>query len=131
MQATDAPSVEIPAGIRHNKVVMLVLESPPPTPACFRGRKEWQEWLLLAHASGERITVIRDTGKYKDRQRIERSVRLEFAEIDHCADCTRERQVQMKKAGRCQPSATVWSDWAGRAIAPIGRHPQKSPAVSV
>lgn len=124
MQTTEAPPVEIPAGLRPNKVVMLVLESPPPTPACFRSRKDWQEWLLLAHASGERITVIRDTGKYKDRQRVERSVRLEFAEIDHCADCTRERQAEMEKAGRCQPSAAVWHEWVGRALATMGRHPQ-------
>lgn len=124
MQTTEAPPVEIPAGLRPNKVVMLVLESPPPTPACFRSRKDWQEWLLLAHASGERITVIRDTGKYKDRQRVERSVRLEFADIDHCADCTRERQAEMEKAGRCQPSAAVWHEWVGRALATMGRHPQ-------
>lgn len=124
MQTTEAPPVEIPAGLRPNKVVMLVLENPPPTPACFRSRKDWQEWLLLAHASGERITVIRDTGKYKDRQRVERSVRLEFAEIDHCADCTRERQAEMEKAGRCQPSAAVWHEWVGRALATMGRHPQ-------
>lgn len=124
MQTTEAPPVDIPAGLRPNKVVMLVLESPPPTPACFRSRKDWQEWLLLAHASGERITVIRDTGKYKDRQRVERSVRLEFADIDHCADCTRERQAEMEKAGRCQPSAAVWHEWVGRALATMGRHPQ-------
>jgi hypothetical protein len=80
----------------------LVIEQPPPTPQCFPGLDEWQDWLLQAlEADESEIVRVSDRGAYRGQ----REVRVVFvAEIDHCADCTARHRARMELDGRCFPS---------------------------
>lgn len=87
-------------GIHKNKASRLVAENPPPTQACFHNRRVWQDWLLQALASGERITRLQDTGKYGGH----RILRVVFApDLNHCLDCRPSRKATMERDGRCFP----------------------------
>lgn len=92
----------LPFDIKPSKVVRLILASPPPMPKCFTYLRQWQDYLMVLHTSGERITRRRDLGKYRG----EREVEVVFvADIDHCGDCHHRHKAAMERAGRCFPSA--------------------------
>lgn len=93
---------DLPLDVKPSKVIRLILESPPPTPKCFSYLRQWQDYLMVLHTSGERITRRRDLGKYRG----ERTVDLVFVDaVDHCADCHHRHKAAMERQGRCFPSA--------------------------
>lgn len=90
-----------------HRVIWLIKNTPPPTPLCFDSKEQWQEQLLLMHASGETITRRQDTAKWTTvdgkKVRTQRTVTMVFDRIDYCADCDIGSQTQIRKrqAGRC------------------------------
>lgn len=89
------------------RVIWMIRNIPPPTPLCFDSLEQWQEQLLLIHASGESITRRQDTGKWTTidgkKIRTERTVTMVFDRIDYCAACDigGAQQMAKRQAGRC------------------------------
>ena len=89
-----------PLDVKPSKVVWMIATQPPPMPDCWPSLRMWQEWLMLAHTSGMRLTRRQDTGKYAAR----RTVIDVFVTIDHCIDCSSHHRDAMEKEHRCSPS---------------------------
>lgn len=90
---------ELPSPVKRSKIVSLILESPPPMPACWRSVSEWQDWLMLTHTAGEPITK-----RVFIQSRGVRTIKTIFADIDYCVDCPAMHQAQMQAANRCFPA---------------------------
>lgn len=90
---------DLPPSVRRSKVVTLILESPPSMPKCWHSMREWQDWLMVAHASGERITKRMTVNRHTP----ERTDAPVFLPIDYCTDCTAAKKSEMQKQGRCFP----------------------------
>lgn len=78
----------------------MIQSDPPPMPKCWTYLQAWKDWLMLAHASGMRLTRRQDTGKYAG-QRVVRDV---FVAVDYCIDCSAQHRGAMEKQNRCFPS---------------------------
>lgn len=101
--------LRLPYGVSPgaHRVIWLIKHAPPPTPRCFDSTEQWQEQLLLIHASGETITRRQDTAKWATVEgkkiRTQRTSVMVFDRIDYCATCDIGSPTQMAKrqAGRC------------------------------
>ena len=82
----------------------LIASSTPP--ACFDSQRQWEEWLVAAHASGLRVLrrVDRDKRWDKDRRDLRKTflIMRPVEEIDFCCDCTSIRKARMLGQGRCE-----------------------------
>lgn len=89
------------------KVLWLIQHAPPPTPPCFDSLDQWQQYLMVMAASGEKITRRSDTAKWKTvngkKLRTNRNVVPVFDRIDYCAECDigSAQQLAKRQAGRC------------------------------
>lgn len=89
------------------KVFWMIQHVPPPTPPCFDSLDQWQKYLTVAVASGEKITRRQDTGTWTTidgkKVRVTRTVTTVFDRIDYCSDCDigSPQQVAKRQAGRC------------------------------
>lgn len=91
-------------------VVSLIANDPPAKPACFDTQAEWEEWLVAAHAAGERIVRRVDVGRTRADRRAgrpgARSTHFEVLPVEHidiCSDCTSLRRARMLRDDRCTP----------------------------
>jgi len=95
--------MNMPAAVgRPSEAVALIETSPPPVPACWTSKADWQSWLISAHLSGELITRVEDRGGYGGRPRVVRHVFV--THIDHCIDCHAAARARAQAVGKCNPS---------------------------
>lgn len=69
----------------------LVMQLAPPTPACFKDREQWAEYLLCCQQNSKPPATPFRHGKYQPA-------------FNFCDDCTLAFSSLMSRQDRCNPS---------------------------